>query len=469
MRYVEKISVPRLPLIVWVATLFAGIGDAARRIDIQGPLTVVVALFIAGLLGVELAPRLRRGHVGLPVPWGLVLFLGVATLGMLAAPDVVRGSQNLLLYAIFVGAIAAMAWRADSPRRCIQSLEAFRAAGVVAACLYLGGVFLYGPDTDSGLISARSAATTMVIPLICATVLRLYCRRSIWPLAVMLPAILLSLSRAQTAECLVILVIAFALGARTWVGTALRLAGATCVGIGGLIYAYFEVDAFRQRFVTGDGFAIGGFTIGSSGRNNLWSVTFDHWLQSPWLGHGAGASEVLIRETYPPVAHPHNDYLRLLHDFGVVGFLLWIAGMATLVTVILLRLRREADSKVKAIHVAALLGTLYLTMDMVLNNPVTVLPVMLPLGVLLGMSLGLLAASDPLSKRRAWDPHEEGSDRPSTSSSARGRWTMGSDRRGQAPTAGEKGVSQSSRVRGAESVKTRQPSGPLAEFAGWPE
>jgi len=47
---------------------------------------------------------------------------------------------------------------------------------------------------------------------------------------------------------------------------------------------------------------------------------------------GLGSSEVLISDLVPGLEHPHNDYLRVWHDLGIVGVVLfclaWIGRLA---------------------------------------------------------------------------------------------------------------------------------------------
>jgi O-antigen ligase len=39
----------------------------------------------------------------------------------------------------------------------------------------------------------------------------------------------------------------------------------------------------------------------------------------PWFGHGANASEPFVLRLTGAMTHPHNDWLRLLYDYGHVG------------------------------------------------------------------------------------------------------------------------------------------------------
>lgn len=64
----------------------------------------------------------------------------------------------------------------------------------------------------------------------------------------------------------------------------------------------------------------------SSGRWELWQMAWQGGLSSPWLGNGPGSFALLGQS----VAHPHNFWLGVWHDLGV------IASVATIVVTALI-------------------------------------------------------------------------------------------------------------------------------------
>jgi len=49
------------------------------------------------------------------------------------------------------------------------------------------------------------------------------------------------------------------------------------------------------------------------------------------MGWGAGSSDTMTSALPGGFSgHPHNDYLRLLVDFGVIGLVFWLVGYVTL-------------------------------------------------------------------------------------------------------------------------------------------
>ncbi len=106
------------------------------------------------------------------------------------------------------------------------------------------------------------------------------------------------------------------------------------------------------------------------------------------MGSGLGnAQEVTLRYSTNLIAQPHNDYLRLLVDQGVVGAVLLTVGLL----VIARRSLRLAvrDAQHRALHVAALSATLGLMGCMLTDNPMVYIFVMMPTAVILGASIGV--------------------------------------------------------------------------------
>lgn len=63
------------------------------------------------------------------------------------------------------------------------------------------------------------------------------------------------------------------------------------------------------------------------GRETLWGILWVVFLQSPLIGSGLGAASAALVATLGEGA-PHNEYLRLAVDVGIVGFVLFILAMA---------------------------------------------------------------------------------------------------------------------------------------------
>jgi O-antigen ligase len=122
----------------------------------------------------------------------------------------------------------------------------------------------------------------------------------------------------------------------------------------------------------------------------MWAMLWDSAVREPVLGHGVATSSLMIDEYFPGLGHPHNDYLRFFHDLGLVGLGLWLAFHVYAVLVLFLRARAalRAGSPDQGYHVVATLGLVALGLTMFTDNTVSYAFVMLPLGVMVGCSLG---------------------------------------------------------------------------------
>ena len=77
----------------------------------------------------------------------------------------------------------------------------------------------------------------------------------------------------------------------------------------------------------------------TSGRRYIYQALIDGLDEAYWLGHGANTTEA-ISLAFSEVAHPHNDWLRLRYEYGLLGMLLFILTMLGQVGHALRRLRR---------------------------------------------------------------------------------------------------------------------------------
>ena len=136
--------------------------------------------------------------------------------------------------------------------------------------------------------------------------------------------------------------------------------------------------------------SVGGVSVNTSGREKYWSTTWDSYLTSPIVGHGAGSADLLVTDTYGKADHPHNDYLRILHDLGAIGAVLWIAGYLLL----LIRCAMAWNAGPRGVpstelHMTATLGLIAVAIAMITDNVVIYVFAMAPLALVVGMSIGL--------------------------------------------------------------------------------
>ena len=62
---------------------------------------------------------------------------------------------------------------------------------------------------------------------------------------------------------------------------------------------------------------------GATGRGGLALAAFSIWLEAPLLGVGPGNSYIYMLQR-SPIGTPHNQYLNILVEFGIVGLVAWL-------------------------------------------------------------------------------------------------------------------------------------------------
>ncbi|MCX5388863.1 polysaccharide biosynthesis tyrosine autokinase [Streptomyces sp. NBC_00094] len=277
----------------------------------------------------------------------------------------------------FVAVVAlASAWTSEeSP---LLLLRWLRAAAVVAAIGYLVTVVLVGPG-NGVLYPGRLFGEVIWIGMVAAVPLA---ERSRWGWlapCLLVIADILSLSRTSAAVCLV-LVLGVVLKGRGRGEFRRAALLATVVAAA----AYVLVDWYRplqDRFTQNDRQTFAGLEIGTSGRSWLWETTWASIEEAPWLGHGIGSVERVV-------GHPHNDYLRLWHDLGLLGLVLWTLVILVIGRGVYRRRRAAANDDDWAIHQAALLAVVGLSLNVATSNLLVYLFVMMPVAVVIGTSMG---------------------------------------------------------------------------------
>jgi O-antigen ligase len=94
------------------------------------------------------------------------------------------------------------------------------------------------------------------------------------------------------------------------------------------------------------------------GRQVIWPVLAQAWSTSPWVGHGMGASAVVLDTAFPGLPMvPHNEYLRLGVDVGWIGVGLFFAAILAWLNAVL-QAGRSGAARVREHALPALAGAL---------------------------------------------------------------------------------------------------------------
>jgi O-antigen ligase len=216
-----------------------------------------------------------------------------------------------------------------------------------------------------------------------------------WALAVLL-GIGISLSRTALLAGFVLFLVTFLL-----ISGRRRARNVTfCILL--LAAGYWAITSWaplRDRFTQGDvSLSVGGISVNAEGRTQVWPALWSGIQKEPLIGHGPGSATALSLSISPAFDNPHNDYLRVLYDFGFIGLLLF--GAFVFRTAGLLG-RANRRSRGSVPPVAALNAGLAVLIVMATDNPLDYPSVTIPLGVLIGLGLGLGVAAQSKKPRLA--------------------------------------------------------------------
>ncbi len=75
----------------------------------------------------------------------------------------------------------------------------------------------------------------------------------------------------------------------------------------------------------------------SAGRFDSWPLIFERSFDYFWFGHGVGESPPFVFRVWAPMDKPHNEYLRMFYEGGMIGVAAFIFGLlGTLVNLIII-------------------------------------------------------------------------------------------------------------------------------------
>lgn len=257
---------------------------------------------------------------------------------------------------------------------------------VVARCIRFTTVVLIGLET-LGAKQFGGGRGGVMVSLLCLSwflaEFRLGNRRSGWWSLATLLGIGISLSRTAIIAGLVLFALTMLLvpGKRR-----IRNAALCVLVVAAGAWAVTSWAPLRDRFTQGDlSASVAGIKINTEGRTQVWDVLWAGVQNEPLIGHGPGSASALSVSLDPAFDNPHNDYLRLLYDFGIVGLVLF-AWFATRITRLLRHVRKRSSDFIPA--AAGLNAGLAILILMATDNPLDYAFVMIPLGAMFGLGLG---------------------------------------------------------------------------------
>jgi O-antigen ligase len=371
--------------------LLSGLVDLPSYIPL-GPASAQAALsvayFCAALILLPTLPMIGRPFCSRTTPLSLFVFWAIVSLSWTSALG--NGLQNVLVIATFL----VLIWLAEAGAAAVPGFAAGLYARVnqgafLAAALYSVTLLIYGSGNND-VLGARSFGLFMIFGVAYHLAAWRYGSRSslLWAIGF---TVLIGASLSRLALGIAVLLFPLSqLPTRNLLRTIrLVIVAALVLALSYGAFVYFDV--LRDRFLIGDvSVKIGSVGINVSGRTAFWRVTYESMLDAPIAGKGAGANEGLIENVFLDIRHPHSDYMRIAHDYGIIGAVLWAIAMITLVRSTW-RAWRSSDrqrSRYAQMYLATFLSLCAFILEMTMENAMVYIFVLAPLAVMVGISLG---------------------------------------------------------------------------------
>lgn len=348
---------------------------------------VVAAAVVVTLLAPAqaLSPATRRvlGYMSLLPAWALV--------STLWAPVTLDGAQNALVYVAFTALAIVSALATASGALTFSALRrAMLVTLVVGSGLYAASLAADGVGGNA-VVSARAYALFATVGVAwCVALARLGHRTELRVALLLSSLVFLSLSRTAFVASVVVLAIG-SIGVRTGSDVLRSLAVVGCIGAV-VVGIYALPNPFSARFSRGDVVTVNrGISFNVMGRAKLWRATWESALSHPILGGGVGSADAVVHRVSPSDDNPHNDYLRVFNDLGLIGLvvLALALGAPAASSAAAYRAARQGDRDGRSVHLAAVLMLIGLALGMTTDNALVYLFVLAPVAVVVGSSLGL--------------------------------------------------------------------------------
>jgi O-antigen ligase len=393
--YLSPLGLPLRAALQGVAVLilftsgFVDLPRAVRLGPVTGQAVLTVIYFLLGILFLALTPSkgVRARFTLLPLFCFLVW--AVASLAWTPVPE--SGAQNILVIgAMLVLLLVAEAASSSDPQFAFWLEKQFSRGVLLAVLPYAAAAIWFGAGTDD-LFSARCFGLFALFGVAQQLARWRYGARSglVWATAI---TVLIGVSQSRLALGIAVLLFPVAQLPTRRAVRALKMLAVLLVALAASASAFFYFDSLRNRFLSGDvSLRLGSIAINGSGRTAFWRATLGSWQESLIVGKGAGSAEGLIDSNWSGIEHPHCDYLRIGHDYGLVGLTAWLVGVGALLVALRRSwLRAERLGKGLArVQLTAFLALISYALQMTMENALVYIFLGAPLGLLVGCALGL--------------------------------------------------------------------------------
>lgn len=262
--------------------------------------------------------------------WWL-LFTGFCVVAFLMAG--MKTSQALMKIVIILALSVGMSYVIESWKDVLLLVRMYVVAAAVLIVLLLatGQLFVSGRLGSALIGNANSFANALLFPAVLSIWLLIFdkgpVKRYIYLASLLFTVLAIGLSGGRkiiliVGACAVLL---YLMNGRGNMGKTLRNIIIVAVLLGAAIYAMLSIPVLYN--------SIGVRFFDPSERvlqsdQTRWiyvQMGLGQWLQRPFLGHGLDTFKYYNQQVTGAFHYAHNNYVEMLYDFGLVGFILYYA------------------------------------------------------------------------------------------------------------------------------------------------
>jgi O-antigen ligase len=289
---------------------------------------VVIAILSIVIYNIKKGERIK---IYLPKSFWLcwLVMCALVWVRLPASRDFDSGVQRAILFSVFNTLVLIMgALYGSNPKSVSKIITAFMGVGIV--CTF-GLLFFGSPsdDFDSARMSIANAAALSIGDYIAYMIMvimafwlskrkYLFRKFSFILIGFALLAILLAGHRGAVLG-LTVTILFTAMAYRRMHGIWTIMGGVVLLlFIGGVVNYFFKTAAQAERF------SVGQINEAITGRVDMIKNTVKEWSRSPVLGRGTGDTSYQLTNNTGERKYPHNIYLEVLNEFGIVGFIFYM-------------------------------------------------------------------------------------------------------------------------------------------------
>lgn len=263
--------------------------------------------------------------------WPFFGLVGWIVLRWLTSTASLYGSKDIMLFgapplaALFLASLLrknGKAWAAQLA--VLFSMTAFTPAVIYTGLALFGLIEFtrYGPHS---ILGGRVAAMyTLIMMCLGLALVRYGASRKEKYLGITTTVIALSIgifTLSRTAVFLAVLVLLFS---RVNPARHFRIVAIGFLALFVSAAALLAIPAIRARlfYQQPENAAEAIQFFNTTGRATMWPMTFSKAIEKPLVGWGPGEARILVADRMFGVegaVHPHNEYLQVFHDFGLIG------------------------------------------------------------------------------------------------------------------------------------------------------